>query len=50
MAKTGRKPKFKQGGEMETVTFTRRLPVKGKAQIMKAVDETINQFKEYDWT
>lgn len=44
----GRKPKFLKGGKMIAVQL--RVPEKGRETIMKAVDETINQFKEYDWT
>lgn len=44
----GRKPKFSKGGKM--VTVQRMIPEKGREIIMKAVDETINQFKYRDWT
>lgn len=46
----GRKHKFSKGGQMKPYTFTRSLPVKGKETITKAIDEAINQFKDYDWT
>lgn len=48
--KAGRPNKFTKGGEMKLCTFTRSLPVKGEKQIKEAIDKTISQFKDYDWT
>jgi hypothetical protein len=48
--KVGRKHKFTKGGEMKICTFTRSLPIKGEKEIKEAINKTINQFKDYDWT
>ena len=46
----GRKHKFKNGGKMVNLQLNRSVPEKAKEQIKKAIDETINQFRDYDWT
>lgn len=46
----GRPSKFPKGGNMVKVVINRSLPEKGKEEIIKAIDKTINQFRDYDWT
>ena len=44
----GRKPKFNKG--VKLISLQRKIPEKGFKEISEAVDKTINQFKDYDWT